>query len=194
VYHKPNGEYGLMVETLASPLTPILLEQLVRSLAYRVDLPVAYLQSLSDLQRVMNEWEPDLSQRAGSVPAKADLERWQNELLTQCRQMNLECTLKGDFSYQLRFRPLHREPIQLDYKNHVVTLQARIGDQYRLDHQLYERILNWNYSAKLGKLTLSPTNEVILSYQILDLNDEETLPRLLSLMFETLPECESLLA
>jgi hypothetical protein len=194
VYRKPDGEHGLMIVALAAWLTPELLGQLIRSLACRVDLQATHLQSLTALQSVIGKCAPDLSLRAGAPPTERDFKRWQDLLLAQCRQMDLECTIAGDFDYRLTPRAARGEPIRLGFQGPVVTFQARIGDRYRLDRSLYERMMGWNVSAQLGKLTLTPDHAVSLCCEVLDLADEETLSRAVTTMLNGLVQCEALLA
>ncbi len=194
MYRRSDGGYGLMVEVLADSLTPALLEQLVQSLAARADLPLASIQSLGDLRQIIDKYAPDFSQRAGEPPAERDFERWQGQLLAQCHQMDLECTPVGNFVYWLRHRTAFREPIQLHFQAPVVRFQARSGNQYLLGHNLYERMMRWNGSTKLCKLVLAPDKAVTLRCELLDLNDEETLARILVMLFEALAQCKSLLA
>jgi len=193
VFRRPNGEAGLMAESLAAWLTPALLKQLVHSLARRVNLPGAHLKSLHSLQRVMDEVTPDLSLRAGGLPTERDFERWQGQLLARCRRMDLECTLAEGFAYRLKRRAAPGEPILLDFQAPVVTFEARLGGAYRQEPSLYERMMEWNDATALCKLALTPDDAVVLRCEALDWKDEEIF-RLLTRVFEALAQSESWLA
>ncbi len=193
-YRTPGGEYGLMIEISVASLNPVFLEQLVRSLACRVDLTLSHLQSLNTLQQVMDKYASNFSLQAEKASTEQDFERWQSWLLAQCRQLGLECTLTGDYVYRLNRQIGPGEPIHLNFQTPVVTFEAYLGNQYQLDHNLYERMMGWNSSTRLCKLTLASDDAMILRCELLNMNDKETLTRMLNTVFEALTQAKSLLA
>ncbi len=188
-----RGDYGLLLEVLAGALTPNLLKQLLQSIAGRADLKLTYLQELEILQQSMDTYMPDLSLRVQGTPIKDDFERWERWLLAHCRQKGMECTMLGDFVYRISEQARALHPIQLDFQDQVITLQVQMGAHYQLDHSLYDRMLHWNSQTDLCKLGLSADNAVTLRCEILDIDSEETLSRVLTTMFNGVDQAEALL-